>query len=153
MLPDTEIVNPSSNCVITSSRIFNVPVELMFRAWTEPEHLSTWWGPKGFTNTFHEFDLQPKGFWRFTMHGPDGGNYKNECQYIAVNKPEKLVWNHISPPQFQIAVNFEPVDTATKVIFRMIFNTAEECRKVRTIAVDANEENFDKLAAALEQMQ
>ncbi len=55
---------------ITSSRIVNAPRELVFMAWTDPQHLQNWWGPKGFTNTFHEFDLAPGGRWKYTMHGP-----------------------------------------------------------------------------------
>lgn len=42
------------NREIVSMRIFNSPRELVFRAWAEPEHLKTWWGPNGFTNTFKE---------------------------------------------------------------------------------------------------
>ena len=57
---------------IVSIRVFDFPRELVFNAWTDPEHLVHWWGPKGFTNTFHEFDLRPGGIWRFVMHGPDG---------------------------------------------------------------------------------
>ncbi len=67
--PDHEIV---------SSRIVNASRELVYRAWTEPNHLKNWWGPAGFTNTFKEFDLRPGGKWNFIMHGPDKGNYLNE---------------------------------------------------------------------------
>lgn len=63
--PDKEIV---------ASRTVNASQELAFRAWTEPEHLKNWWGPAGFTNTFHEFDLRVGGKWTFTMHGPEKGN-------------------------------------------------------------------------------
>ena len=43
-----------------------------------------WWGPNGFTNTFHEFDLRPGGAWRFIMHGPDGTDYPNESVFVEV---------------------------------------------------------------------
>ena len=55
----------------SNSRVFNVPREFVFKAWTDPNHLCQWWGPKGFTNTFQEFDMRPGGHWHFVMHGPD----------------------------------------------------------------------------------
>ena len=43
------------------SRVFDAPRDLVWKAFTEPERMQHWWGPKGFTNTFHEFDLRPGG--------------------------------------------------------------------------------------------
>lgn len=48
---------------IISSREFGVPRERVFRAWTTPDLLARWWGPHGFTNTFHECDVRPGGTW------------------------------------------------------------------------------------------
>lgn len=66
------------NCQIVTTRTVNAPITQVFKAWTDPEHLKNWWGPKGFTNTFIEHDLRPGGKWRYIMHGPKAGNYKNE---------------------------------------------------------------------------
>ena len=44
---------------IVSVCVFDAPREQVFDAWTNPKRLSRWWGPQGFTNTFHEFDLRP----------------------------------------------------------------------------------------------
>jgi len=41
-----------SDGVIVSTRVFDAPRELLFKAWTDPDHLVRWWGPQGFTNTF-----------------------------------------------------------------------------------------------------
>ncbi len=46
---------------IVTTRVFDAPRERVFRAWTDPDHLAKWWGPKGFTNTFQEFDMRPGG--------------------------------------------------------------------------------------------
>ncbi len=43
---------------IVTTRVFDAPRELVFKAWTDPDHLVHWWGPKGFTNTFQEFDCR-----------------------------------------------------------------------------------------------
>src|ERR1043165_1698675 len=112
---------------IISSRIVNFPIEKVFNAWTKPEHLKNWWGPKGFTNSFHEFDLRPGGKWRFTMHGPDKGNYINECVFVKIEKPNLIAWKRLSNPLFQVVASFEQVpDNKTKVTFRMIFDAAKE---------------------------
>lgn len=138
---------------ITSTRIINFPKELVYSAWTEPEHLKNWWGPQGFTNTFNEFDLRPGGKWSFIMHGPDKGNYANECEFLRVEKPDFLSWKRFSKPLFQVAVSFETVsDNQTKIVFKMIFDTPEECNKLKPYVVDKNEENFDKLETELSKM-
>ena len=143
--------NPENE--IVSTRVVNFPQELVYSAWTEPDHLKNWWGPKGFTNTFNEFDLRPGGKWSFIMHGPDKGNYANECEFLKVEKPNFISWKRYSKPLFQVSAAFEAVsDQATKIVFKMIFDTAEECNKLKPFVVDKNEENFDKLEIELSKM-
>jgi uncharacterized protein YndB with AHSA1/START domain len=150
---DNSIWEQTTEKVVTSSRIFNSPIEKMFRAWTDPKHLQVWWGPKGFTNTFHEYDLRTGGEWHFIMHGPEGGNYQNDCIFLKIEKPNLIIWDHISPPVFQIEVSFEEKGTdQTMVIFKMVFRTEEECNKIRTLVTEKNEENFDKLEIELQKM-
>ncbi len=145
--------NISAENEIVSTRVVNFSIDLVYSAWTDPEHLKNWWGPKGFTNTFNEFDLRPGGKWSFIMHGPDKGNYANECEFLKVKKPNFLSWKRFSKPLFQVAVSFETVsDEATKIVFKMIFDTEEECNKLKPYVVDKNEENFDKLEVELSKM-
>lgn len=150
----TEILTPTPDCEIVSSRIFNTQRELVYRAWSDPNHLKIWWGPSGFTNTFNEFDFRVGGKWVFIMHGPNKGNYANECEFIKIEKPSLIAWKRISKPLFQVVATFEEVSlNKTKLVFRMLFNTADECRKVRAFAVDKNEENFDRLENELSKMK
>jgi uncharacterized protein YndB with AHSA1/START domain len=149
----TEILQTTPDCEIRSSRIVNYSVELVFTAWTNPNHLKNWWGPKGFTNTFNEFDLRPGGKWSFVMHGPDKGNYVNECEFIKIEKPTLIAWKRHSKPLFKVVATFEEISaTQTKLIFRMVFDSAEECNKLKPFVVDKNEENFDKLEDELARM-
>ena len=143
----------NSNCEIVTTRILNFPRQIVYRAWTEPEHLKNWWGPKGFTNTFHEFDLRVDGKWNFIMHGPDHTNYPNESEFVKIVEPELLILNHLSNPVFQIVAEFEKMAAhSTKVIFRMVFGTQEECERLRSYAPEKNEENFDRLETELQKM-
>ena len=149
----TEIIKTTSDSEIVSSRIFNFPKELVFRAWSEPNHLKNWWGPAGFTNTFNQFDFRVGGKWSFIMHGPDKGNYSNECEFIKIEKPSLIAWKRFSQPIFQVLATFEEIESEkTKLVFKMLFNTAEECSKVKKFAVDKNEENFDRLENELSKM-
>src|SRR5437870_2096062 len=100
------IPSVSSGCEIVNSRVINASIEKLFQAWTDPAILQRWWGPAGFTNTFHEFDLRPGGKWRFIMHGPDKGNYFNECVFVRIEKPTLIIWDHISNPKFLVVVAF-----------------------------------------------
>ena len=150
----TEIITTTPECEIISSRIFSFPRELVFRAWSEPDHLKNWWGPAGFTNTFIEFDFRVGGKWSFIMHGPDKGNYANECEFIKIEKPTLIAWKRHSKPLFQVVVTFDDfIQDKTKVVFKMLFETADECNKIKKFVVDKNEENFDKLETELNGMK
>jgi len=64
----SEIFTTTPNSEIVTTRVLNYPQELVFKAWSDPEHLKNWWGTNGFTNTFHEFDFCEVGKWSFIMH-------------------------------------------------------------------------------------
>lgn len=134
---------------IINTRLFDAPRERVFRAWSDPELLARWWGPKGFTNTFHEFDFRPGGRWRFLMHAPSGASFPNESVFQEIVPPERIVLRHISPPVFEVTATFAEEGSRTRVTFRMLFDTPEACAKVKGYAPAANEENFDRLAVVL----
>lgn len=137
---------------IISGRTFNVPVKALFNAWTDPGKLARWWGPKGFTNTFHEFNLEPGGDWKFIMHGPDGKNYDNHSTFIEITEPELIVFDHVCKPEFRVVASFEDKGEQSALHWRMIFETEELCNKVKVYAVGANEENLDRLEAVLKEL-
>lgn len=87
------------------------------------------------------------------MHGKETGNYENSSVFKTV-LPEKLVaWKRISQPIFDMEVGFEKInESQTKFSFRMIFETKEECEKIRHFATPKNEENFDRLERELLKM-
>jgi hypothetical protein len=84
------------------------------------------------------------------MHGPDGGNYPNESVFLEIRESEKIILDHISNPRFQLTASFEEAGQGkTRLIFEQLFETAEVYNKVKEFAVDANEENMDRLEAVL----
>ena len=145
---DDHLADPAQDIITT--RVFPVPPERAFAAWTDPLLLARWWGPQGFTNTFHHFDLRPGGDWRFTMHGPDGTDYHNHSVFRDITPPERIRFDHLGPMhRFAVLATFTAQDRGTRVQFRMRFNDVEECRRLRPFILDANEQNFDRLAAVL----
>ena len=140
------------NKTIKTTRLFNYPQSLVFKAWTDPDHLKNWWGPKGFTNTFLAFDLKPGGDWKFIMHGPDGKDFENHSVFVEIDPEERIVFDHLGWHKFRVITTFENQDQKTLVTFRQIFETEEMCEKSKPYGIPANEENFDRLEEELGRM-
>lgn len=139
-----------TNNQIHSTRTLNAPIALVYEAFANPLHLKNWWGPEGFTNTIHEFDLQPGGKWLLTMHGPEKGNYENASVFKTVVPNTLVAWTRLSQPLFDMEVAFEEVSPSkTTISFRMMFDTEEACNKMKPFVVPKNEENFDRLEREL----
>lgn len=135
---------------IVSTRVFAAPREAVFGAFAGAARLAQWWGPSGFTNTIHEFDLRRGGRWRFTMHGPDGARYENANDFVAVERPGRIVLRHAQTAHsFQMTMTFAEESGHTRLTWHMRFESAAECAPVKGFIGAANEQNFDRLAAHL----
>jgi uncharacterized protein YndB with AHSA1/START domain len=110
---------------LITTRIFDAPREVVFRAWTDPERLKRWWGPKNFTNPVCEVDVRPGGAIRIHMRAPDGVIYPMTGTFHEVVEPERLVFtssaldNH-GEPLFEIlnTVTFAEEGGKTKLTLR-----------------------------------
>lgn len=140
---------PESKRELATSRLIEAPRERVFAALSDPARLARWWGPKGFRNTFQEFDLRPGGRWVFVMHGPDGRDYPNQSVFVEVKPPKRVVLRHVSSPRFEMTITFEDERGRTRVGWRQLFETAAERTRVARFAEVANEQNLDRLAAEL----
>ena len=135
---------------IVSTRLFTTPRALLFQAFADPAQVVLWWGPHGFTNTIHEFDLRPGGRWRLTMHGPNGANYENVSEFTEVRPAECIVYQHLEPiHRFQMTMILTEEGLRTRLTWRMRFGSDAEAAKVRSFITAANEQNFDRLAVHL----
>lgn len=138
---------PQAEAELRTSRVLDAPRERVFLAFSDPARLARWWGPKGFSSTFATFDFRPGGRWSFVMHGPDGVDYPNESVFVAVDAPERVVLEHVSLPRFELTITLRAEAGRTVVDWRQRFETPEQCRRIAKIAVEANEQNLDRLAA------
>ena len=147
---------PQAARELVFTRLFNAPRELVFKVWSEPGHVAQWWGPRGFTTTSHHMDVRPGGMWRFTMHGPDGTDYKNLIVYEEVVPPERLVYSHAGDEdtedvRFQVAVTFAAQGGKTLLTMRGVFPTAEERQRVveKYRADEGGNQTLDRLGEYL----
>lgn len=75
------------------TRVFDAPRELVFKAWSEPERVMRWLGPKDFTALEFEMDPRPGGMWHARMRSPDGRVYANRGIVHEAVDPERLVFS------------------------------------------------------------
>ena len=73
------------------SRVFDAPRDLVWRAFTEAEHMKQWWGPKGFTVVKFAIDLRPGGMNHYCLKGPDGSPMWGKFRYREIEPPRRIV--------------------------------------------------------------
>jgi uncharacterized protein YndB with AHSA1/START domain len=145
---------------IVLSRVFDAPRELVFEAWTKEEHLSKWFGPKGFTTKTHECDVRVGGRWRFDMIGPDGKVWDNRIVFLEIRAPELIVFDHGSDKdddehRFRATITFdEQRDKKTVMTMRQLLRS--KAQREATIgfgAVELGYTTLDKLAEHVRAMR
>ncbi|HWA26081.1 MAG TPA: SRPBCC domain-containing protein [Lacunisphaera sp.] len=129
--------NPSDDTAqreIILSRVLTAPRELVWEAWTNPEHVVKWWGPRGFTNATKRHDFRVGGYWEHTMIGPDGTRYPNKSKFLEIVPLERIVYllgggredGEVAGANFTATWTFEVVDAnTTKVTGTLLFPTKE----------------------------
>jgi uncharacterized protein YndB with AHSA1/START domain len=76
---------------ILITRLFDAPRDLVWRAWTEPEFVMQWWGPKHYTSPSCKIDLRAGGKYLFCMRSPEGKDFWSTGVYRDLKRPERLV--------------------------------------------------------------
>ncbi|GII61081.1 hypothetical protein Skr01_11660 [Sphaerisporangium krabiense] len=86
----TTFTTPSDREIVVT-RVLDAPRRLVFDAWTSPEHIPHWMGPKAWTMRVCEIDLRPGGGYRFAWSGPDGAEMGISGVYRVIDPPGRLV--------------------------------------------------------------
>jgi uncharacterized protein YndB with AHSA1/START domain len=104
------------------TRIFDAPRRLVFKAWTEPDHLAAWWGPRGFTAISGRLDVRPGGAWSRSMQAPNGSIIRKHGVYREIVAPERLVLTYITDdaagnpgPETLVTVTFADIGGRTRL--------------------------------------
>ena len=156
IMNNANLIMSNANREMVFERVFNAPAELVFEAWTNPDHLARWYGPDGFTLTTYHMDVKPGGTWRFTMHGPDGRDYHNLVTFTEVIRPQRLVYKQTDDTDtervnFETTVTFEGRGDKTALTMHMLFATAAELERVAREhgAVEGAHQTLARLAVLL----
>lgn len=142
------------------ARLLDAPRALVFKTFSDPYHLSRWWGPKGFTSPVCEVDFRVGGKWRHTMRSPDGHDLPVENEYLEIVPPERIVYRNFvpdaaafgnnPPPSFVRTITLEEKDGKTLLTMVARFDTAEDREKAAARGFrQGTEQSFDKLEAHL----
>jgi uncharacterized protein YndB with AHSA1/START domain len=149
---------------ITITRIFDAPRELVWKAWTDPEHLKRWWGPKDYTSLVSKIDLNVGGKYLNNMQAPDGSVTYSGGIYREIVPPERLVFTDSFadeqgnivpasyygmgdlPMEFLVTLTFEDLGGKTKMT---LIHSGLPAGEMGEATAAGWNESFDKLAATL----
>jgi uncharacterized protein YndB with AHSA1/START domain len=118
----TTEINPNLDLVL--ERVIDVPPDLVWRCWTEPEHVRQWFAPKPWATVDCEIDLRPGGIFRSVMRSPDGEDFPGVGCYLEVVPNKRLVWTDAllpgyrpsEEPFFTAVVTMEQAGTGTRYV-------------------------------------
>jgi len=151
--PDSDRTAWALDREIVLSRVVAAPRSLVFKAWTDPQHLPRWFGPAGFKVETQEIDIRVGGRWRFIFIAPDGTRYDNRMVFLRIEAPHLLEMDHGNdrdddPGRFRVIVTFdEQSNGKTVVTLRQLHPTsAQREAGIRFGAVEYGYQTLDKLA-------
>jgi uncharacterized protein YndB with AHSA1/START domain len=83
-------ITGAEESVFEITRTLEAPRDVVWRAWTEPERLTQWWGPKGYKMLASMMELRPGGIYRYGMRAPAGQEMWGRFVYREIVPPERL---------------------------------------------------------------
>lgn len=145
---------------IVISRIFDAPREMVWQAWTNPDHISSWWGPGGFSAPPCEIDLRPGGQFRIDLNGPDGNIYPCKGTFREVVEPERIVYDGPAgetpgcgaglPPDATVTVTFADQNSKTRLTIHTVLASEADRAAARSEGfIEGWEQSLDRLAETI----
>jgi uncharacterized protein YndB with AHSA1/START domain len=109
---------------------FDAPRQLVFRAYTDPQMIPKWWGPRELATTVERFDTQPGGIWRVVQHDPEGNEHAFHGVFHEVSPPQRIVrtFEYEGAPGRVLleTVTFAEVNGRTRLTTLSVFQTAAD---------------------------
>ncbi|WP_299437137.1 SRPBCC domain-containing protein [uncultured Aquimarina sp.] len=121
-----------NNRTLSLKRTFNAPIQLVWQAWSRPEHITHWWGPKGMETKIIEHDFSVGGTWKYAMLMPDGSEFIADGIYTEIVELKKIISSANFKPMtegVEIQALFEEDGDQTKFTFNVVHPTEEYCQQ------------------------
>lgn len=123
----------AANRTLTIKRTLKAPIQLVWDAWTQPEHIAKWWGPKGMETKVIEHNFAVGGSWKYSMEMPDGNEFIAEGVYSEIVHLQKIITSADFKPmtegvELQILLE-EEGDNTTIFTFNVVHPTEEYCKQ------------------------
>jgi uncharacterized protein YndB with AHSA1/START domain len=144
-----------SDTEVKMVRSFNAPRELVFKAYTDPDMIPQWWGPKYLTTKIDALELKPGGKWRFLQYDEKGNEYAFSGIYKEVIRPERLVYTfEFEPMPGHIVLStvlFEEEETGrTKITATSVFQSKDDLDGMMKSGMESGAvESWDRLEELL----
>jgi uncharacterized protein YndB with AHSA1/START domain len=142
----TAIVQTNPKLDLVLERVVDVPRELVWAAWTTPEHLKKWFTPAPWTTVDCEIDLRPGGIFRTVMRSPEGQDFPHAGCYLEVVPNEKLVWTSALGPGYRPIIKTAGTETCDEIYFTAIITLEAQgnATKYKAVAVHGDEASTRK---------
>lgn len=153
----TEFIAEPGQQGIVITRTFDAPRDLVFKAYTDPDLISQWWGPERYTTRIDKMDVKPGGIWRFVQNDQDGNEFAFKGVYHEIAPTERVVQTfefegmpgHVSLETLQL----EEVDGKTKSTSTAIFQSVEDRDGMFASGMqEGASESMDRLAGLVEKL-
>ena len=125
-------MSEANNRTLTIEKTFDAPLKLVWEAWTQPEHVAKWWGPKGMEVKVVAHDFKVGGQWKYVMMMPNGNEFISEGEYSEIIEFKKIVTSTNFIPMTMgvtLEILFEEKGATTSFIFNCIHPTEEYCQQ------------------------
>ncbi len=124
--------NELKNRTLTLERTFDAPLSLVWEAWTQPEHIAQWWGPKGMETKVLEHDFSVGGNWKYAMQMPDGREFIADGTYLEIVEQQKIISTANFKPMtenVEIQALFRAEGDKTHFTFHCVHETEAYCKQ------------------------
>ncbi|MGH9631793.1 MAG: SRPBCC family protein [Bryobacteraceae bacterium] len=140
------IVQTNSKLDLVLERVVDVQRELVWAAWTKPEHIKKWFTPAPWTTVDCEIDLRPGGVFRSVMRSPEGQESVNTGCYLEIVANERLVWTSALGPGYRPIIRAADAGTCEELYFTAIITLEAQGTgtKYRAVAIHGDEATAKK---------
>ena len=155
-----QVTTPSDREIVLT-RVFDAPRDLVFEAWTNPEHVRHWWGFRSSTMIHCEADVRPGGTWRYVTREENGMEVPFTDVYQEVTRPERVIHTEV--------YDVEPFNAGEPAVTTVTFSeeggwttvtvtTRYPTREIRDFVIQTGmeqgaAESYDRLAERLETLR